>query len=308
MAVTTTVFAKTVGNTEYEKPLRIKADEKVWAWDKVFDTGKTDRAETLFYSHTGFGPAQPRGELEPLYFEDAVEGPERKLLVKKFSIGTSLSEEMEDDNRNLPGLLNSWADAMGDSHSYVEAYDHAKRFNNAFATTDTEYVHVNYADTNEAIFADTHTVYSGATYDNLFPAASFDYETAQDMQRYFLTGIVDEKGLPASDQLAQVLYAADLDDAIKDAFKTRDGAPGTANWSTNTLGNPDLIPCRLLSPTTMYIFIGKKAKKYLLSRRRKPLTVKWWDDNERNGRKVNSWMRRGEKILDPRFMVASQGA
>lgn len=308
MAVTTATFAKTVGNTEFEKPMRIKADKEIWPYKKIFSTGTTKRAETKFYSHTGFGAAQPVGELEPLYFEDPLEGPERTLSVKKISIGTSLSEEMEDDNLHLPGLLNTWSDAMGDSHSYVKSYDHAKRFNRAFATTYSDYTHVNYADTAEAIFADTHTCANGDTYDNLFPAASFDYATAQDMERYFLTGMVDEQGLPITDELKCILFASDLIDVISNVYKTRKGEPGTADWSTNTLSNPDLVPCRLLSPTTMYVMIGKKAGKYLLSRQRKAMQVKWWDDNERNGRKVNCWQRYGEKILDPRFMVASLGA
>ena len=308
MAVTTSTFSKTVGNTEFEKPLFIAADDKFWAWDKLFSSGKTDRAETPFYPYPGFGVAQETGELEELHFEDPAEGEEIKLLVHKISIGTSLSEEMEDDNRHLPGLLNKWAKAFGRSHAYKKALDAALRFNRAFATTYSDYAYTNFAGTAEAIFADTHTVYSGDTYDNLFPAASMDYETLQDMQRYFLTEIVDEQGMPVTTKVAKFFYGADLDDDAKVLFKTRKGKPGSADHDITTLEDPDLIPCRLFSPTTMYGMAAPEAMEYSIFRQRKALKTKWWDDNEHNGRKTNTWQRYGFKHLDPRFMVASQGA
>jgi hypothetical protein len=307
MSVTTATFAKTVGNTDFEKPLFIESDKKFWDDEKLFDHGKTNRAETPYYPYTGFGAAQEVGELGEMHFEDPAEGEEVKLLVHKNSIGTSLSEEAEDDNRNLPGLLQKWGKAFGRSHEYKRALDVAARINNAFSTSDAEYAYTNFADTTEAIFANTHTVYNGSTYDNLFPAASMDYETLQDMARYFLTGIVDEQGLPVTTKVAKFFYAADLDTDARLFFKTRKGAPGTADHDINTLPEPDMVPCRLFSPTTMFGMCSSEAKEYMIFRNRKPLKTKWWDDNEHNGRKVNSWCRYGAKILDPRFMIASQG-
>lgn len=308
MPMLTSTWVNTVASKEFEEPLFVKADEKFWEYDKIFNMGSTDKAVTHFYGYTGFGPAQDRGENEALYFEDAAEGPEIQMLVHKISLGTTVPEEMEDDARNLPGLLNKLGKAIGRSHSYKKALDAALRFNRAFATTYSDYAYTNYAGTAEPIFYDTHTTESGETYDNLFPAASMDYETLQDMQRYFLTGIVDEKGLPVTTKVKGFFYGADLDDDAKVLFKTRKGAPGTANHDITTLGEPDMVPCRLFSPSTMYGMYSEEISEYNLFKQRKPLKTKWWEDNVKNAKMCNALQRYGFKFLDPRFMIASQGA
>jgi hypothetical protein len=304
MAMNTSTFAKTVALTWYDKPFKIAADESVWDWKKLFSVSKMEFGQWQTYQYTGFGSANQLGELRPVVFENAYELAATTISAVKYAKGFILSEELQDDNRQIKGLLQSWAKSLGRSHSYAREVAVASVFNNAFDSSYTGFDSVE--------LCGSHTTNSGTAIDNDLGPSSISYSTIWDMVKYFNYQIYDEAGLPVSDVPIYIQTNPANQDVLDEILKTRGpnrSKPDSADNNANVL--PDrLTPVynRLLTSTTAYFMHGKKMKDHLIFKQRKPMSVKWKDAFENFGRKCRTGQRFGYGFTDYRFLVGNPGA
>lgn len=272
MAMNTIQWSKTVGLTDYNEPFYVAADTKIWDWRKIYDTGKSTRATEAWYTYSGIPAPELTGELEEVSFETPVELDAITLSTVKYARGWILSEEMEDDNLRLPGLLSKMAKSLGAGHGYIQDMAATYPFNQAFSST-----YQTVWDGTE--LCGTHTTkVSADTITNEQTAASLSKDSIWDMIKYFDYGIVTQDGLPASDTPKFLIAHPSKRDIIEKIFESPMESDTTDN-NKNTLSNKGItvIYNRLLTDTERYFLVGSKMKDYLIYRQRKPITVKWKD-------------------------------
>jgi len=292
-------FAKTVGLTEYERPMLLESAKDEWPYKECFSIGKMDKGQWQTYQHTGFGAANITNELELVQFDEAHELDPITFTAIKYTKGFVVSEELEEDNTQIKGLLGLWAKSVGRAHRYAVNVATTSIFNNAFDP--------NYVGWDGVELCGTHTTDSGQTIDNDFPAASFGWDTVWDMVKYFDYQIYDEAGLPLTGSPAKLILHPSLRDTAEAIFKSP-GKYDSTDLHANTLKavcNP--IYNRLLSSTTAFFMLGSDMKDFLHLRHRKPVTTKWNDAFENIGRKCRTHQRFSYGFSDYRQMVGNPG-
>ena len=298
----TVTFAKTVGLTDYEEPMLLESKKDDWEYTKVFSIGKMDKGQWQTYQHTGFGAANVTDELEPVLFEPAFELDPITFTAVKYTKGFILSEELEDDNTQISGLLGKWAGSIGRGHKYAKNITTASIFNNAFTASSAYY------GWDGVELCGSHTTNSGQTIDNDLGPSSLDWDTLWDMAKYFEYQIYDEAGLPYTDKPKYLLtHPSNMDTVM--AIKESSGRYDKTDLHANTLKAVfEPIYCRLLTSTTAFFMLGEQAKNSLHLRQRKALTTKWNDAFENIGRKCRTHQRFSYGFSDYRCVVGNPGA
>ena len=300
MAMNTITWAKTVGLTMYEKPMILEAKKDEWEYKKLFSVGKMDKGQWQTYQHAGFGAANLTDELELVQFEDASELDPVVLTAVKYTKGYVVSEELEEDNTQIPGLLGSWAKSVGRGHRYAVNVSTASIFNNAFSSSYTGWDGVE--------MCGSHTTNSGTTIDNDLGPSSFSWDTYWDMVKYFDYQIYDEAGLPMTDTPRYLVLHPSQRDVVE-AINKSPGKYDSADLHANTLkGISEPVYCRLLDSTTAFFLVGEMMKDHLLFKQRKPVTTKWSDAFENIGKKCRTHQRFAYGFTDYRFVVGNPGA
>lgn len=303
MAMNTSQWAKTVGLTDYQKPFMVRSKQYCWDWKKLFDVGKATRGKEAWYPFTGFGAAEAIGELENVPYHDPQELDSITLTAVKYGLGFTISEEMEEDNTQLPSLLGDMGRAMGASHAYIRDALAADVYNEAFSTT-------NQTVWDAAALCSTHTTkVSGDTITNSQTAASLSKSTLWDMIKYFDYGIVTQAGLPAvaSGPFYLIVHPSKRD--VVEAILGSQLEPGTANNDINTLRDKQIIPvyCRLLSDTSRYFLQSADQKRWMPFWIRKDVTTKWDDSFDNIGRKCRTHQRFMVGPITYEYIVGNDG-
>ena len=112
----TATFAKTVGLSLYEKPLKIEADKDEWPYKEAFTVGTMKDGSWQTYQFTGVGAANLTGELELVQFDEAEELDPIVSTAVKYTKGFVISNELEEDNRQIKGFLGAMGKSVGRAH------------------------------------------------------------------------------------------------------------------------------------------------------------------------------------------------
>jgi len=305
MAMNTTTWSKTVGLTDYEKPMKVEAAKgsEVWNYPDIFTMGKMNKAGQMkFYHYTGLGVPNLRTELQPVVFNQGYELGDYTITAVKYALGFVISEEWEEDNTQIQGLLKKMTSSVGTGMSNVDASVTASVFDNAFDTT-------NYPGWDSKAMCDSHTANDGTAIDNDLGPTSISKDTLWDMVRYFDYQIYDEAGLEVNDMPWRLVTHPTNRETLEKILKSPLESD-TGDNNANTLKDKGLKACycRKQSSTTSFFVLGKKMKEHLLFMVKKPLTVKWKDAFEVIGRKCRNHKRIGYGFTDYRFIVGNPGA
>jgi len=302
MAMNTTTFAKTIGLTEYHDPMMIAFKKRTWDWPKLFTMGKMENQQWQTYQYTGFGAAELSDELSPVTFEQAYELDPITITAVKYVKGFMVSEELEDDNRQIKGLLNNWAKSVGRAQRYVQDLCASSVYENAFSSS--------FAGWDDIELCGAHTTTSGQSIDNDLGPSSLAHDSLWDMRKYFSYQIYDEQGLlmPMPDaEIYLVTHPANAD-TVEEILKSS-GKVGTADNDINTLkGFVTPVYNPHLTSTTAYFLQAKQQADHLRFMQRKEVSTKWKDAFENIGRKCRTHQRFGYGFTDYRFIVGNPGA
>lgn len=299
MANSTSLWAKTVGLTDFKKVFRIEPDVKPW-YDGLVTVGSTKRGSEQAYSWTAFGTPQQIGEMEPFQYEDAEELSNTTITVYKYQIGTMLSRELVDDAdpSRIRDISRQMATGLRESMDYLTGALVARMYNNAFSSASQ-------AMFDSSALCDTHTLASGDSLDNDLGPSSLDWDTLWDACKYFNTTALTQSGIYAMDEPEYLVCHPSKADVVRKIFDSP-GEPDTADNNANTIDKLKVKYCRHLD--SEYWFVqGKKQKQYMqLLWRHKP-TVEFDGDFDRQGQKIAAWMRLGYYPLDFTFICGNPG-
>ena len=296
----TTTFAKTVGLTKYTKPMIIESRKPSWEWGKIFKAGTMEAGTWQTYQYTGFGAAHETDELEAVQFDEAYELDPIVLTAVKYTKGFMVSEEMEEDNQQIPALLTNWARSIGRVQRYAREVCMASIFNNSFDSS--------YDGWDGVELCGSHTTNSGTTIDNDLGPTSLAWDTLWDQLKYFDYQIYDEAGLPITGT-AKYLVTHPVNRDTVEAILESPGKYDTADRHANTLaGSVTPIYCRLLSSQTAYWIVGEEQMDHLHFLVKKEITSRWKDAFENIGRKNRTHQRFAYGFSDYRFIVGNPGA
>ena len=304
MPMTTSTWTKTHSKLDYEPPFRQAADSSTWDWKQIFtveNMGDHKGSQKLYYSHTSFGYAVERGELQGGYFEDMEELPGSTLTMVKYMLGTTLSYENEMDSIHIKDWLARVGKGMGESHRQTRDAYVARLFNNGFDSTAQ-------AVWDGAAWFDSHTINSGDTVDNDLSPASFSYDSYWDMEKFLMYGMRTQKNLRIAGKGKWLLFSPAITDTVEKTFNSP-GEPDKADRNANTLAKrkPILIPCQELSSTTPFFLLDERMKDYLIFINRESPKPEWQDDFVRDGRMCKTRNRFAAAVIDYMFAVGNPG-
>ena len=296
----TATFAKTVGLSLYEKPMMIEATKDEWEYKKAFTVGTMKNGSWQTYQYTGLGAANLTGELELVQFDEAQELDPIVFTAIKYTKGFVISEELEDDNRQIKGFLGSMGKSVGRAHRYAINVATSSVFNNAFNST--------YDGWDGVELCGSHTTASGDTIDNDLGPSSLSWDTYWEMMRYFDYGIVDEQGLPLTDT-PKMFVTHPYNRELMEAILKSPGRFDRTDLHANTLKDTtEVVYNRLLSSTTAFFMMGSNMKEHLHLRIRKPVKTVWDNAFENIGRKCRTHQRFSYGFSDHRYVAGNPGA
>lgn len=304
MVMSTVTWIKTVALEDYERPFIIAASESSWDYGRVFTTKRLENKTWQTFPYAGFQPPKVTGELEVVRYLDAEELRKAVFTAIKFSNGFTLSEELLEDNRNIPDLLQSFANDMGTGFSYVKEQFMTSILNNAFVVYDLNYT----PNVGEAMVQLNHalTKAPGKTISNYGGISDITYGAVYDAIDYFRSGIFSEAGLPVND-MAVTLVCNPIHARLAEKVinNTTGYEPDNVDRNSNTLPNMGICYNRLLD-TNKWFVIGKKMKPHMQFRVRRPPQTKWDDAFDNEGRKCKTSMRISAGCTDYRFIYGFQ--
>ena len=299
MANTTSLWAQTVGRTDFKSVFRIKPEVAPW-YSRCVTVGSTKRGSEEAYSWSAFGTPQQIGELEPFQYEDASELSSTTITVYKYNIGTMLSRELVDDAdpSRIRDISKQMAGGLRESMDFLTSAIVSRMYNNAFSSASQ-------AMFDSSALCDSHTLESGDTLDNDLGPSSLDWSTVWDAVKYFKTTALTQSGLYAEDEPDCLICHPSKADVVAKIFDSP-GEPDTGDRNANTLKKIDVVYNRHLD--SEYWFIqGKKQKQYMQMLWRHKPSVEFDGDFDRQGQKIAAWMRLGQAPLDFTFIVGNPG-
>jgi hypothetical protein len=294
MAMTTAAWAKMVALEHYDKPFLISAKEKIFEYDKIFSNKKMDYKTWQTFQFAGPSTPGAVDELQLVPFDDSFELGSVTATAVKYANGLIVSEEAEEDNRNITSWLSQLASEYSQGHMYVTQVAMTSVFENAFDS--------NYAMWDGTEMCGTHTTNEGSTYTNYGGTGDITWTNIWNAFDYFSSVIINEAGLPISDEPACIQYYPTKARLVEDLL-ANDYKPSTTDNDLNTIKSRKLtpVPNRLLTSGRWFIH-GKRMKQYLLFLRRKKLTVKWKEAFQNIGKFCRMHQRFTYVVVDPRFI------
>jgi len=302
----TLAFAKAVSLVEYEPAMRAAAEKSTWDWQKAWTVENlTDAASRKYFHIAGLPPAQQRGEGQGMYYADLRELQDITITVSKYTLGTSFTHEMLQDNRHIKNIMRVVGDAFGESHGQVVDVEVANTFNYAWnASLQPMY-------DGKALLADDHALQgmAGGTYDNNLPAMGWSEDNMWLLINHFET-IRNHVGLLARDKAEWLVFdPSKMKEFIK--IFSSPNEPGTANNDLNALTRYKVkpLPCPHLTTTTNVFALGEKWKKNAIFLWRERFQRDMEKDNlDYHGVRMNTWQRYGKGILDFFPIVGTPGS
>jgi hypothetical protein len=305
MAMVTAEFARAISRQIFQPAFRVAADTKHWNWEPLASIKKSDAALEQVFGYTGIGAAVATDELAPFYYGRFAELPTTQWIHTKYTLGGMVSQELIEDNKNLPDIVGQLGTMIGEGHSYIRDYTVAQWFNNAFSTGGAAY-HLY----DGAHLCDSHTLQkSGGSVTNYLTAASMSFDNLWLAINFFEYSMFTHEGLPMTDTPKYLLYHPSQNKVVRKILETDKGEPDTADNSKNTLTSYNIVPvpCRFLT-TTYWFLVSAKFKDDLVFYDRISKEVKEDADFDRDAVKIRSRLRFSVKFKDWMHAVGNAGA
>lgn len=301
MAMVTPEFAQAVSRQIFQPAFRVSADKKSWDWEKLATVKSSSAALEQQFGFTGLGAAVETGELETAYYTKYKELDKTQWVHTKYTLGGLVSQELIEDNQNLPDIVGQLGSQIGDGHSYIVEYTIAQLLNNGFGTT-TTYDSV-------ALFG-THTLQKSlGTVTNAMTASSLDFDNLWTAINFYEYQTFTHEGLPMTDTPKYLLYHPSQQKVVRKILETERGEPDSMDNNKNTLTSYQIvpIPCRFLT-TTYWMLFSEKFKEDLVFYWRIRKEVKEDADFDRDAIKIKSRQRFSVNVRDWMHALGNAGA
>lgn len=247
----TAQFARAVSRQIFQPAYRVKADMKSWDWEQLMTVRTSNAALEQDFGYTGIGAAQATGEGEPAKYGRFRETATTQWIHSKFTLGAIVTQELIEDNQNLPAIVGELGDMIGEGQSYIVDYTNAQVFNRAFDGT-------NYPLPVDslALCSNAHVLQnSGATYDNYLASTSLTWSNLWTAINYFEYQQFTHENLPTKARPKFLIYHPSQNKVVRKILETDKGEPDTANNNKNTLTSYNIVPvpCRFLTSTYWFL-------------------------------------------------------
>lgn len=302
MAMVTAEMAKAVSRQIYQPAFRKRADMQHWGWTPLFTVSQSRAATEQTFGFTGIGAAVETEELEPAYYGKYEELGTTVWTHSKYTLGGMVSQELLEDNQNLPSIVGSLGEMIAEGHAYIVDYTVAQLFNRAFNVLFPLYDAVQ--------LCGTHTLQkSGATVSNALAAASIDFDTLWLAINYFEYSMFTHENLPMTAVPKYLLFHPSQSKNVRKILETDRGEPDTADNNKNTLTSYGIIPipCRFLTSTYWFLASEKFPADAIFYYRVRGET-KEDADFDRDAIKLKTRQRFSAKFRDWPHIVGNPGA
>ena len=239
--------------------------------------------------------SQAKAELEPVIFQDPLEGNTTRYTMTAYALGISISHEMMEDN--LYNALNDLPALLGRSQALTENRQAASVLNNGFATNGADGV---------PLFDNSHPLLRGGTSDNLLTAATISPASVQDML-INLEQQVDQAGEPIIFESVFLVAPRELIYRAREVLESQLRALESSN-TKNVIGSIDLVIDPWLSSATAWFGITNKAMHKLKFYWRERMTIDNWPDQPVWGWRFATYMRLATGFSEWMGTVGNQGA
>ena len=302
MANNTFAFAKAISLTQYLPAFRTNSELQSWDWGKLVTKKSTKKATEQIFSYVGLPVAKQTKELATINYANMAELDATTFTVNKYTLATSFSHELIEDNLHLPDLLKEAGSSMGESHSFIRDQAVASVFNRAFNSS--------YAMYDGVELCGSHTMHDGTTLDNDLTAASLTFDNVWSAVNHFETSLVSHAGLYLRDVPKYLVYHPSKEKEVRNILRTTNGEPDTADNNANTLLDYNLVPvpCRFLSTSTNWFIAGSRFKKDFYFFTREGVKSAMEDDFDRMGIKMRTYQRFALGVREFVYIVGNPGA
>jgi len=304
MAMVTPEFARAVSRQIFQPAFRVSCDTKHWSWEQLATIKQSQAALEQQFGFTGVGAAVATNELSPFYYGRFQELPTAQWIHTKYTLGGMVSQELIEDNKNLPDIVSSLGTMIGEGHSYIRDYTVANLFVNAFSGGTSYYLY------DSAYLCAAHTLQkSGGSVTNYLTAASLSFDNLWLAINFTAYSMFTHEGLPLTDAPKWLLYHPSQNKAVRKILETDRGEPDTADNNKNTLTSYNIIPvpCRFFT-TTHWFLATTRFKEDLVFYDRISKEVKEDADFDRDAIKIRSRVRFSVKFKDWMHIVGNAGA
>ena len=302
MAMITAEFTRAISKQIYQPAVRVKADKKHWDWEKLFSVKSSDSAYEQGFRHTGIGPAVVTGEMEPAYYGRMRELATETWTHSKYTLGSFVSKELLEDNRNLPEFIGNLGEMVGEGLSYIVDYTVAQHLNRAFNPS--------YALTYDSTeLCGTHTLQKApsTTVSNKMTSSSINYDSIWLAINYYEYQLYTHEYLPMTATPKYLVYHPSQEKVVRKILET-DGEPDTTDNNKNTLLKYGLrpLPCRFLTSTYWFLTSDQIQRDALFYWRVRQETTED-KDFDRDAMKFKSRIRFSSKFADWFSILGNSG-
>lgn len=300
----TAQFSRAISRQIFQPAYRTKADMKHWDWEQLTTVRSSDAALEQDFGYTGIGPAVATPEGGAAYYGQFKETATTQWTHTKYTLGAIVTQEMIEDNKNLPSIVSELGDMIGEGQSYVVDYTVAQILNRAFNGSYTLPVD------SVALCSNSHELQnSGATIDNYLAGMSLTFGNLWTAINYFEYGMFTHENLPTKATPKYLIYHPSQNKVVRKLLETDKGEPDTANNNKNTLTSYNIvpIPCRFLT-STYWFLASDKFKQDLIFYWRIRKEAKEDTDFDRDSIKLKTRQRFSVNVRSGLQIVGSDGA
>jgi len=269
-------------------------------YQKIFDVQKSNKYQEVRLGVAGLGMLAPKGEAEPIVYEDATQGYTATFTHNAFAKGIQISRELIDDE--LYGVMKQMTKALARAGERRVEYDHASIFNNATSTAYTG------ADGLPLLSAShTYAALPGETWSNT--SASTDLSlTALSQAFNAMRRYRDDKGQIIMLTPRTLLIPPELEMTAYEILNSV-GKPYTADNEVNFFkGKLDVVVWNYLTDTNAWFVLCDKSEIAPVSFQRIPMEFDRDTDFETDVLRIKAYTRYSLGWDDARFIYGSMGS
>ena len=135
----------------------------------IFNVLPSKKAYEDAVHYAGTGPAQPKNEGEPVYYDYLIQGGTRRYIHQTYGLGIRMSYELMQDDQT--GLMEASPKSLVQGHIFAQEYTAGNVFNLGFSSTGT------ITDDGVSLFNNQHPLLGGAGATNVAPGVG-NFSTA----------------------------------------------------------------------------------------------------------------------------------
>lgn len=200
--------------------------EEYSTWSNVLGSTRNFEEDLTF---AGFGPIPPKGEGEPVDFEDPIQGSVKRFTHKEFALGFRITRPMWMDDQY--GKMRTMTSALSIAVSNLAEVQGASPLNNA-TNTAAEFLGAD----GLPLLSSAHVLLGGGTFSNI-PAAPADISYTEVQNAYInFEELTDHRGININVRPRKALVSPAFRFIGEEIFK-QDTKPNTTDRDKNTVSN-----------------------------------------------------------------------